>query len=99
MNPQIKTALKDLIIRFKDTNPEFNPCTIDVYLNRTIDALLNVDESVILETMAVCYEKRFWESKGVMYIKGIALGKQKEFLKRKEIEEKEHTPIPGKTVW
>lgn len=99
MTQSLQDDIYNIIILSKDSNPLLHPKLPMDYLVSIVSEYKNVPDSIIMETIAVYKNKRFWETKSIAYFGGIIKGKIKEKDVIKNQEEKTLTPIPTKIVW
>lgn len=99
MSTNTEKEIKEIIRLFCVTNPGLHSKTEAKYFDEFVITFNGIEDWIILEAIHVCKEKQLYQTKNIMYFKGIVLSKKTEFLKKKELEEKQYTPIPRKIIW
>lgn len=99
MSTNTEKEIKEIIRLFCVTNPGLHSKTEAKYFDEFAITFNGIEDWIILEAIHVCKEKQLYQTKNIMYFKGIVLSKKTEFLKKKELEEKQYTPIPRKIIW
>ncbi len=99
MSENTEKEIKEIIRLFCVTNPNLHSKTEQQYFAEFVIVFADISDTIILEACKVCRENEFWQTKNIMYFKGIVQGKKNEYKKKKELEERKMTPIPGKVVW
>jgi hypothetical protein len=94
MTEQTADQLVCLIEFFINANPVLNSKPNYQYLAELTKDFIVIKDEVILQSITLCIDKRYFETKHISYFRAIVLSKQQELLRRTEVEKRTLGDIP-----